>query len=362
MRAFCRPPWLLAAPLFILACIVLRADDPVPPTEPTAAPAVNFDGLLVLKSGRTIAGRIRHSSGGYVVEKENGRMLVPEEMVEFPARDLVDARRLYRRRNPHPTAAFHVSLARWCVTNQLFDEAREELREALAIDPHRVEALHMLRRLEEVLDPAPGKPQPPPAQRDEAGFEQPDATSLAGLSRDSAREFTTRIQPLLMNKCANAGCHGSQDDSPFRLQMVKAGFGAHRLHAERNLAAVLEQIDRDQPRRSPLLIASAGNHGKGGRPIFSGSFGSEQRAMLEAWVAMVAGELQVARPTKSKTSDRATAQSLEPAATPSLADDAPSLPGRTPGGNQHSASPEPPRRDPFDPAAFNRGTSRQPAR
>ena len=155
--------------------------------------------LLVLNSGRVVEGRISQSAGGYVVEKPNGSMVVPFDQVAFPAHDLRDAcARMRERQSRGATAQTHLETARWCVTHQLYDEAREELRSALTLDEQNREARSMLTRLDEVLRP-PGAARPAEPVRTLDGFAPPEARSLAGLSSETARIFVNRIQPMLLN-------------------------------------------------------------------------------------------------------------------------------------------------------------------
>ena len=283
-------------PIVLLTCLsgVVVGTEGLPLPSSPPPPLLNEQGLLVMKTGRTIGGRISQSAGGYVIEQPHGTIVVPFELVEFPARDEREAVKLFRQRTPNPTAGFHVGLAQWCLRYQLLDEARDELRAALLVEPHRADARNMLRRLNDVLDP----PEPPAdhkAARDirtEDGFDLPEATSLAGLAPDTARIFTERVQPILMNKCGNVACHGSAADREFRLTRVRLTGGAHRVHSERNLAATLSYVDRRHPDRSPLVVIPQGNHGRAGRTVFSGPFGNEQLETLRDWVRQVAEQAQ----------------------------------------------------------------------
>lgn len=251
-------------------------------------------GLLVLKSGRIVEGTLSQNAGGFVVEKSRGSMLIPFEQVQLRASDLRDAYQKLRKTFPEQSAEAHVALARWCLTYQLFDECRAELRAALTTQPDHREARSMLRRLDEVLHPE--EPThltlPKPEPRTEDGFQTPKATSLAGLSRESAREFVTRIQPILLNNCGNAGCHGNGRDTGYRLTHRALGRSGHRVFAERNLAQTLAFVDARHPETSPLLVVLVGNHGRGGQPVFQGRRAADQQKTLQKWVFDVAAELQ----------------------------------------------------------------------
>ena len=61
--------------------------------------------------------------------------------------------------------------------------------------------------------------------------------------------------------------------------------------AERNLAAVLRQVDFSTPSSSPLLTAADGTHGNQGTLIFRGRSGSQQIEVLQNWVKAAANDI-----------------------------------------------------------------------
>jgi hypothetical protein len=308
------------AALTALVCLsgsaAARGAEPVAEAPATVGGKPQPERLLVLASGRVVSGTITQSAGGYVVEKPNGNLLVPFEQVRLEAADLPEAYRKLRATMKAPTATHHVGLAQWCLTNQLFDPARAELREALLLEPNRGDIRTMLQRLEEILDPkatAPVAPPPQPLTAD--GFEPPESSSLAGLPEDAAHEFVAKVQPILLNKCGNASCHAAtSQSSSFRLTAVHSGSGSHRVFVERNLAAVLRLVDPQRPDASPLLTVPRGNHGRAGRTIFYGARGDDQLALLREWVRAVAAsqpkQSDHLKPTSTVTQTTAPQQNL----------------------------------------------------
>jgi hypothetical protein len=151
----------------------------------------------------------------------------------------------------------------------------------------------------------------------------PEVESLGGLSNESARAFTQRIQPLLMNKCGNVACHGSTNREDnltgFHLIPVRNGSNSHRLYAERNLAEVMRQIDINEPGHSPLSIVPQGTHA-GTSGIFHGTGGNAQLKTLRAWINSVADEKQAeeqalaARPSIASKAKRPVMASSKPPA------------------------------------------------
>ncbi len=354
-----------------------------------AAPAVEeFDSstpsMLILHTGRTVTGKITRQAEAYVVRRDNGEMFVPAEAVRMQCRDLKDAYRRLRAGLPRENEdEGHVELARWCLTFQLLAEARIELQDALNLDPARDDARELLRRVDATL--APAASETPAADRAETSqqkrsspFTAEEVESLAGLSRESAQKYMRRIQPILMNNCTLSGCHGPDKKQDFNLLKVSVGNDASRYTAERNLSAVMRQIDFKAPKNSKLLTVLDQNHGRRGRPVFSTLRGREQSAELRAWVLAVASERVkrgvVTATGKGRTTKSATGGELLvaddqlPLAQPPTvaaprqapADERPQPATAGPTGVSKpkpdpSVPPPPAISDPFDPATFNRG-------
>ncbi len=278
--------------------------------------------LVMLISGRILSGQVSRNGGGYLVEQPNGRVQVPVGDVKFIVSDLREGYRKHRDSVVHPTPASHFSLANWCISHRLHDEARDELKKCLKADPENDEARRLLQRLTDTMRASlpPAATTPAPLKTSD-GFLQPDVESLGGLSRDTATQFTSRIQPLLLNKCGNASCHGTAAENDFRLISARAGGNGSRKNSERNLAETMRYIDLQDVDGSQLLgVFRKGHGGKG--TILVGSAGAEQLKQLKAWAQTVAQEKQsvtrnredspfVARNNKSKNSKKAVAHSID---------------------------------------------------
>ncbi|WP_232107435.1 hypothetical protein [Gimesia alba] len=221
-----------------------------------------------------------------------GNILVPYDSVLFEAKDLHEIYVKQRNSMKFPTANSHIELARWCVTNQLYDEAKTELRDAIRLEPKRTEPQLMLRRLtqpsannqltvEEKIKEAILKKQLSQSE---------EATSLTGISREQSAIFVRKIQPILLNKCGNANCHGSAAKSEFRLTQVSRRYGNHRIYAEKNLAEVMKWIDLDEVARSQLLVKPEQEHPQQGMVVFSGYAGRKQRQLIQKWVGEVVAD------------------------------------------------------------------------
>jgi len=261
-------------------------------------------GALLLNNGRLVEGRISESSTGYVVDFPNGSMLVPYGQVRLEGRNRRDAFQKYRDTITSPTATTHIALARWCIVNQLYDDAYSQLHAALKLEPENKDARATLKRLDETLlssskaaaasldtEGSKGKGNGVKTAHAVQEEDLPDVESLGGLSRNTAREWTSHVQPLLVNKCGNTSCHGGSENRGLHLHRVSLSIGVARTPAERNLASAAKFIDRASPDNSRLLVVPRGNHGPNGRSIFVGQAGRTQYGILRRWVHLAAKDL-----------------------------------------------------------------------
>ena len=107
---------------------------------------------------------------------------------------------------------------------------------------------------------------------------------LGGLPRAAAQDFSSRVQPLLVNRCATAGCHGTGSKQEFQLHRIKVGQRASRSQVEHNLSVVLDRIDRDRPLSSPLLTKLRGEPQANGLRISHGNLSLEQMHTVRRWI------------------------------------------------------------------------------
>ncbi len=269
--------------------VVTSRAEPVPKKE--APKEAANERVLVLFSGRVVKGQIRQSSTGYVVIKPEGQMVLPFEQVLLEADDMGDAYQQQRTSLPEKTAAAHTELARWCMTYHLLDQARTELREALRLDPSSVLAKNMLQRITDQQLTTNDLPRISMKNGqytllgDAKGLSTVDA--LGGLPREVASEFVSKVQPLLVNRCATAGCHGPGSDNSFELQRVKLGKGGSKALSQRNLAAVLDRIDHELPINSPLLTKLRGETKASGAKLPHGGLSQDQIQTLRTWIESV---------------------------------------------------------------------------
>lgn len=280
---------MISRPLRIVAAVFLLAPAGVATALgsdalPAAASGVSAERLppqiIVLKNGSVVEGRIQIAQGGYHVERNGGQVFLADAVVWYTAESRRDAYKTLRERIPYATADSHVHIAEWCVENNLREEAREELRLALRLEPNNEGA----RSLYRLLNPEPQSPVP----RDRPQLQSGQEPTLGGLPPEVARTFVTRVQPLLVNRCGNASCHGSASGNRFTLQNARNGNPAFKRYTQDNLDAVLEQLTLTTPHSSPLLIQmQLEGHGGSRKPLFPGRVGEAQIQTIANWIVDV---------------------------------------------------------------------------
>jgi hypothetical protein len=284
--------WLIGVGLVFLS-VVAVADDITTNNSTTMVTESSkrnpHPKLIVTTLGRLIEGDITYSAGGYVVDVSGGSMLVPFQLVKFTADSRHDAYLKYRKMMPEETSGNHVLLAKWCLKYSMANDAIHELQQALYLDEANRDAAKLLGYLEQNKHRIDS--QTTSTKTDSSRPLLKRAVSLQGLSPETIGEYTSAIQPVLMNNCAKAGCHHSQAKNDLQLQYVRlTGYG-NRIASSENLAKVLTQIDVDNPRQSALLVKSLSNHGAARNTLVHAPQGKEILNRLEKWIVQASQEL-----------------------------------------------------------------------
>jgi hypothetical protein len=350
--------------------------------EAEVVPPAAGESLLLLTTGRIVTGRIVRNGTHYTVQRSTGEMFVPAAHVVLEAKDLRDCYKKLREQQPGKAPADeHLALAKWCVSKQLLQEARTEALEVLKIDAARSDARDLIQKIELLLNPPAAEETKITAEDAEKArlrvrYGVNDVESLGGLTRDQARIFMTKVHPILLNHCTNAGCHAQRSDNPFRLERLPVGEGGRKSIVVRNLEAVLERVDRESPDDSLLLVAKTGPHDRAAKVVFPGPKGADHLRIVRDWVRSLAdrpstpssrGERAVGLAAHDSTAEEsgvrpAAAESAEKAPQRrSQPTDQPDRPEKqTSSKSASEADLVTPPVDLFDPAGFNSSTGAVP--
>lgn len=355
--------------LFVVALLIGSALVALPASaqSPFAAP---IDGLLLLKNGRSLSGTISRSGDFYLVATPESELQIRTHEVEAVCRDWEEAYRHKSTRINVRSADDHLELAQWCIECQLFGHAARELTEAYRIDDLHPRVPLLERRIRAAMtEPKPTEPVVAPTPVISKIDDEALEAIAKSVSHETLLDFTTRIQPLLVNYCATAGCHGPRATSDFQLHRVYLHETRDPRLLRANLATVLQRIDRKQPQASKLLTVPIAAHGGAKKPIFH-AHNVDHYRQLAAWVARAAAGPNVDTASKVPASVDSPAGELlqripmaPPYATPAPAPivesaaTQPTLLAVPPAELPPPPAPAAPTAtgvDPFDPEVFNR--------
>jgi hypothetical protein len=107
---------------------------------------------------------------------------------------------------------------------------------------------------------------------------------VRSLPTEAVEQFTTTLQPLIVNGCAAAACHAPTSENRFTLLRLSPGKLAPRRLTQRNLYNTVQLVDFSNPAESPLLKVASRPHG----PLKAGVFGDQRSPKyrdLETWIA-----------------------------------------------------------------------------
>ena len=272
--------------LGVLALMVLSVQFPAVTNGHVVEPR---EGVLILRNGNTVKGKISPHGDGYLVAMAGGgEVRLSLDRVAYECRDMEEAFDLKASEVVPGDVSGYIRLAHWCLRENLLAHATRQYQIAHGIHPNHPVVQHLSRQLkidrERLANASATAPQtePPRPQPPAAG------QAAAAVSPATLKAFSGGIQPLLINTCALAKCHGDRATTIYRIGRNPWRGVPTRPFTLSNLEATLQQIDRDNPRRSPLLEFARLSHGhahKPGRPQIS----SKQYDLLKDWVFRAAG-------------------------------------------------------------------------
>lgn len=362
-------------------------------------------GLLLLSNGNLLAGRIQRTGESYQVDRTGSVLTVPARQVLAVCRSAAEAYQVQRQRT-YDDAAGHVMLARWCLRNELWEQAASELLMARSQDP-RAPGLQLAeRQLTAILQrhdsqaartaaataaepqqspPVVADPNPRASQRT-LEHPPPIAPSVAAQA-----QFVRSVQPMLIHNCGTAGCHEQGGTLPMALDRMAIVGGGNAAAVQRNMQAVAALLDAEQPDTCRLVEWARRHHGPASTPATA--LTPRQAELLVEWARQAVGYEPPPEPepvpTTEALTDAAAPDRLLPDAAPPLDTEdmllsdaevaaykklmtggaaspaaaavqpavhtaAPPQPGQLDVGDILPCAPASQSRDPFDPAEFHR--------
>ncbi len=360
----------LITPLIVAATLLplgsLQAGDGLQPR----------DGLLLLRNGSVLQGRVWRVGQRYFVASETGEIQVPVEQAERFCLDMNEAYRFKRAATDPNSAEDRCGLAAWCLQHRLTRQAAAELFAADQLRPNHPTTRRLYEQLQQSLRP-PLKPAAPAKVNSSRPTAAQLAETIKGLPRGALESFTHYVQPLLLNRCAS--CHGRSGAGNFQVRRLQRGRPLDHRVTQANLYAVLQFVDREKPELSKLLTLASQPHGGSQKAPLADRKQSQYRR-LAGWVYGVArADLSGSVASKPKTVAQASgpllqvidrpenvplAKATQSIKKPERDQGASASPGTPPTAESRSgrvaASSFVPR-DPFDPEIFNRRYFSRPA-
>jgi hypothetical protein len=207
--------------------------------------------VLVLDNENTLTGDIERIDDKYRIKRLIGETWVPASRALRLCASLEEAYAFLQSRANLNDPDERLRLADWCRQHGLTAQALTEAEAAVALRPRDARAkrlaaflLEMKTRPLATAAPAPEKKLPP-----------------IDVTAESLSVFAARVQPILMNACAN--CHTAGRGGSFQLIRTYQGGLGDRRSLEQNLAVVLSHVNTSQPIVSRLLTKSVSLHGLG---------------------------------------------------------------------------------------------------
>jgi hypothetical protein len=340
--------------------------------EPLGAPA---EGVLVLRSGQALKGRIERLGDNYVVHvAARAKVHLPMAEVDLVCHSLEEAYQKKREYIAPDSATGHLDLAEWCLKHGLQRRAAEQLSAAMSADPEEPRIPAVERRLREALAAPPALRTGPAKVTPVVHVDDLEET-MRSVSAAAVERFTSAVQPVLLNRCSTSSCHGATSKSSFKLLRPAAGDPITRRYTQRNLHAVLKTIDKAAPEASPLLTVPRAAHGSAAAAVF-GQRDERQFEQLVQWVKQAAEPGEVGKAGDLATLDSRLRETAEPPPPRTSYKPPVSSDSRAPIGKPERPNSEKPSvknsaskpfndgaslpdakfdpRDPFDPELFNR--------
>lgn len=228
--------------------------------------------VLVLDNEQTLTGEVERVGDQYRIKRLLGETYLPVSKALKVCASLEEAHLFLRRRANLHDPSERLRLADWCRQHGLREQALQELEAADDLKPDDPTIRRWITHLRQAKAAPAVKPAVPDVPRG----------PRVEVAAESLGHFASRVQPILMNACAS--CHTGGRGGSFQLTRVFGSGQGNRISQERNLTAVLSQINPREPLSSKLLVKAVSAHGPG---MLNAPLNGRQAAAyrtLEQWV------------------------------------------------------------------------------
>jgi hypothetical protein len=236
-----------------------RQPPSAPQGEPISLPATTradkpaeVGQVLVLDNEHTLTGNIERVGDQYRIKRLLGETWVPAAKVMKLCASLEEAHRFLQSQTNLDDPDERLRLADWCRQHHLHEQAIAEVQAAVDLCPSNEHAQRLLGYLREAKEKAAAPPKTAAAEK---------TLPRVDVTAESLTLFATRVQPILMNACAN--CHTAGRGGSFQLTRTYSSGLGNRRSVEQNLAMAVSCINPRDPQLSRLLTKAVSIHAPG---------------------------------------------------------------------------------------------------
>ncbi len=270
--------------------------------SPTVARSQSVGGAILLKNDRMLVGQVESRGNLYSVAiAKDSRVSIPTDQVQYVGNDPLEVYDFKVSSTKRWDIGDHFQMTRWCLLNDLLDQATYHFQEVTKIraDHPRVKQLgiELQKKLLEQpefrnylgLAPITGsenrREQGNLSSSQNNGVVTASATlEHTAMHPEIAAVFSARIQPILLNRCSQAACHGVRSQNG--LTLMEPYDRAFARISSQNLQGVLAQVTHHSDVISPLLKYATTAHGIQREPAISLTE-SQLLMELSSWVQQV---------------------------------------------------------------------------
>ena len=312
---------------------------------------------LLLRNGEVLQGRVSFEGDYCAVILERGEIRLRRDQISAIESSLEDIYIKHIHAKAPAGLGGHIERASWCLRHELLGYAATDISAASRIAPNSQKVRALAERLAAARRPRTAASLPEKTTKLPSPNQQQNAS--AKVDAASLATFTVAVQPLLLNRCANAGCHGKNATNEFRLRRGVDGRPISRALTLSNLVATLPMINRDRPSASRLLTTPIRPHAGEKQAVFLKQH-RKQFDLLATWVEQLAtspdsqpavadSQGEVAKTKRKPTGIRPTISTLaRPLRDSNTASPSTNATDDKPSKTEHTTS-----IDPHDPEIFN---------
>jgi len=253
------------------------------------ARAADDEPLVLLTNGNILRGIAEIQGDAIILNREDGNKLrLRRDQVLHIATTVEELYRYRSQKRSNHNSASYIDDAKWCLRHGLIAGAEAELSHLVSLDPSHPEVSRIQRQIASAKVPHAKAPLVLPTAPPEHVIvgRAESAPMPDGISPASVAAFTSRVQPMLINRCGNAGCHRTGGETSWQLSHLGVNVRVSARMTQRNLIAVLNHVNMEDPFSSELLKYSKTPHASGNFSPAGHSVQSAE-ATLREWLSQL---------------------------------------------------------------------------